>query len=113
MTNATTSAAPPIPLHWHTYAVEWQSDSFAFFLDTHKFLTLTKQQAVQLAPSAPLNQTWPFTAPFFVILNLAVGGYWPGAPNASTVFPQQMRVDWVRVYRSQPLHLFPFVFVAL
>jgi beta-glucanase (GH16 family) len=37
--------------------------------------------------------------PFFVILNLAVGGAWPGNPDATTAFPQQMRVDYVRVYK--------------
>ncbi len=49
---------------------------------------------------------WPtmtaFHNPFFIILNLAVGGNWPGYPNVSTVFPQTMRVDWVRVYQVAP-----------
>jgi beta-glucanase (GH16 family) len=40
-----------------------------------------------------------FEHPFFVILNLAVGGYWPGNPDATTTFPQRMLVDYVRVYR--------------
>jgi beta-glucanase (GH16 family) len=45
--------------------------------------------------------TWPFdTGPEFVILNLAVGGDWPGSPNATTVFPSQMVVDYVRVYTN-------------
>jgi beta-glucanase (GH16 family) len=39
-----------------------------------------------------------FNQPFFLILNLAVGGSWPGAPNATTPFPAKMLVDWVRVY---------------
>jgi len=41
-----------------------------------------------------------FERPFFLILNLAVGGDWPGSPDASTVFPAQMSVDWVRVYKE-------------
>ncbi len=42
---------------------------------------------------------WVFDGPFFVILNVAVGGGWPGSPDATTRFPQQMTVDWVRVSR--------------
>ena len=44
------------------------------------------------------GQTWVFDHPFFVILNVAVGGNWPGNADGSTAFPQTMRVDYVRVY---------------
>jgi len=47
--------------------------------------------------SLPAGTRWVFDHPFFIILNVAVGGNWPGSPDASTVFPQTMRVDWVRV----------------
>ena len=47
----------------------------------------------------PVPAEWPFDKPFFVVLNLAVGGTWPGDPDASTPFPAQLRVDYVRVYR--------------
>ena len=51
----------------------------------------------------PAGTTWVFDHPFFIILNVAVGGGWPGNPDATTVFPQQMLVDYVRVYqRSSP-----------
>jgi hypothetical protein len=53
---------------------------------------------VQKKSGIPAGSAWPFDAPFFVILNFAVGGDWPGPPNASTVFPQDYRVDYVRVY---------------
>jgi beta-glucanase (GH16 family) len=46
--------------------------------------------------------SWVFNHPFYIILNLAVGGDYVGAPNASTTFPQTMQVDWVRVYRAAP-----------
>ncbi len=46
----------------------------------------------------PGGDTWVFDHPFYILLNLAVGGNWPGAPDGSTVFPQQMLVDYVRVY---------------
>ena len=41
---------------------------------------------------------WVFDQPFYMLLNLAVGGSWPGPPNAQTVFPARMLVDWVRLY---------------
>jgi len=46
-----------------------------------------------------LTGRWVFDHPFFIILNIAVGGDWPGSPNADTVFPQQMVVDYVRIYQ--------------
>ncbi len=42
---------------------------------------------------------WVFDHPFFIVLNVAVGGDWPGSPDATTVFPQTMLVDYVRVYQ--------------
>ena len=46
----------------------------------------------------PPGSAWPFDLPFFIILNFAVGGNWPGPPDANTVFPQDYRIDYVRVY---------------
>jgi beta-glucanase (GH16 family) len=48
----------------------------------------------------PRGTTWVFDHPFFLLLNVAVGGSWPGDPDASTTFPQDMVVDYVRVYRD-------------
>ena len=48
------------------------------------------------------NRTWEFDQPFFIILNVAVGGQWPGAPDSTTTFPQTMKVDYVRVYAASP-----------
>ena len=50
---------------------------------------------------AEVPNTWVFDHPFYIILNVAVGGTFVGPPNASTTFPQQMTVDWVRVYEAQ------------
>ena len=50
--------------------------------------------------SLPAGAPWVFDHPFFLILNVAVGGNWPGAPDATTLFPQQMLVDYVRVSGS-------------
>jgi beta-glucanase (GH16 family) len=48
----------------------------------------------------PRGTKWVFDHPFFLLLNVAVGGGWPGDPDASTMFPQQMVVDYVRAYRE-------------
>jgi beta-glucanase (GH16 family) len=45
------------------------------------------------------NGTWPFNSPSFFIFNVAVGGQWPGNPDSSTIFPQRMLVDYVRVFQ--------------
>jgi beta-glucanase (GH16 family) len=77
---------------YHTYAVEWNSSSIKWFLDGVQFWEANIQNNI--------NSTEEFHRPFFLILNLAVGGNWPGSPNASTVFPARMMVDYVRVYQT-------------
>lgn len=76
---------------FHVYAVEWGPDTVRFFVDSTNYVTFTK---AQWRPGAK----WVFDHPFFIILNLAVGGNWPGSPDSTTQFPQQMLVDYVRVY---------------
>ena len=75
---------------FHTYAVEWSSAAIKFYVDDQLYETQT--------PSTATGRTWEFNAPFFIILNVAVGGSFPGSPDSSSVFPQTMKVDWVRVY---------------
>jgi beta-glucanase (GH16 family) len=77
---------------FHVFAIEWDSDSVSFFVDKDLYVRRTR---ADLRP----GWKWVFDKPFFVILNLAVGGDWPGNPDTSTVFPQTMLVDYVRVYR--------------
>jgi beta-glucanase (GH16 family) len=62
------------------------------------------QQYFAVAPNTPTNlTTWVFSQPQYLLLNVAVGGNWPGNPDGSTTFPQSMIVDYVRVYsRSNP-----------
>jgi len=50
----------------------------------------------------PPDTTWVYDPPLSILLNLAVGGNWPGSPDDTTVFPQQMLVDYVRVYSRKP-----------
>jgi beta-glucanase (GH16 family) len=80
---------------FHIYAVEWEPTIVRFFIDQENYATFSKAQWPQNAP-------WPFDHKFFVVLNLAVGGDWPGPPDANTAFPQQMLVDYVRVYSGVP-----------
>ena len=85
--------------NFHIYAVEWTTNQIKWFLDTNQFFTATPA-------SLPANSTWVFTQPQFFILNVAVGGNWPGNPDGTTVFPQHMLVDYVRVYQqTAPLAL--------
>jgi beta-glucanase (GH16 family) len=76
---------------FHVYAIEWEENRIRWFLDGQQFFSLTPA-------NLPGGSAWVFNAPQFLILNVAVGGNWPGSPNASTVFPQRMTVDYVRVY---------------
>jgi beta-glucanase (GH16 family) len=76
---------------FHLYAVEWTTNQIKWYVDSTLYFTATPS-------SLPSGGVWVFTAPQFLILNLAVGGNWPGNPDATTVFPQQMLVDYVHVY---------------
>ena len=76
---------------FHLFAVEWEPNEIRFYVDGRLYETRTP---ADLPPGA----RWVFDHPFFLILNVAVGGDWPGRPDASTKFPQQMLVDYVRVY---------------
>jgi beta-glucanase (GH16 family) len=76
---------------FHTYAIEWTSSQVAFYVDDMLYETQTKAGAT--------GRTWEFDHPFFILLNVAVGGTWPGSPDSTTTFPQTMKVDWVRVYQ--------------
>jgi beta-glucanase (GH16 family) len=77
---------------FHIFAAEWEPNVIRFYVDQDLYATRTPADL-------PPGQKWVFDHPFFVLLNLAVGGDWPGNPDASTVFPQTMLVDYVRVYR--------------
>ena len=74
------------------YAIEWNSTSVRWFVDGVQFYSVTQ------VPGAELWKLG-FDHPFFLILNVAVGGGWPGNPDGSSVFPQRMYVDYIRVYQ--------------
>ncbi len=77
---------------FHVYAVEWEPNVIRFYVDDVLYVTRTPADL-------PQGTEWVFDHPFFVILNLAVGGNLPGNPDESTKFPQSMLVDYVRVYK--------------
>jgi len=78
---------------FHIFAIEWETNRIRWYVDGQQYFTVTPA-------NLPSGTTWVFTAPQFLLLNVAVGGNWPGSPNASTTFPQRMTVDYVRVYAA-------------
>ena len=78
----------------HTYGMIWTKGQIQYYVDTPTNIYATYTPTTQTG-------TWPFDqGPMFVILNLAVGGDWPGSPDATTVFPSQMVVNYVRIYTN-------------
>jgi beta-glucanase (GH16 family) len=78
---------------FHVFGVDWDSTHMTFTVDNTKFFTVDR------ANLEATRGPWVFDHPFFIILNNAVGGDWPGAPDATTVLPQDMVIDYVRVYK--------------
>ena len=79
----------PLGDAFHSYAVEWSPNLIIWYLDGAEYFRVT--------PASLGGRQWVFDHPFYMILNVAVGGNWPGSPDASTSFPQTMLVDYVRV----------------
>jgi beta-glucanase (GH16 family) len=77
---------------YHVFALEWEPKVIRFYVDGILFET-------QTADNVPEGHRWVFDHPFFLVLNVAIGGYWPGNPDATTQFPESMLVDYVRVYQ--------------
>lgn len=75
---------------FHVYGIEWDANSIKWFLDGVEFFSANIAGGV--------GSTEEFHEPFFMILNMACGGYWPGYPDDATPFPSHMFVDYVRVY---------------
>jgi beta-glucanase (GH16 family) len=83
---------------WHTYGMIWKKGQVSYYVDdpTKPYVTYTPADLDQFAGSA-----WPFdNGANFIILNLAVGGSWPGSPDASTPFPSEYVIDYVRIYAN-------------
>jgi beta-glucanase (GH16 family) len=86
-----TRSSTPVSAAFHTYAVQWNADSVTWSLDGRDYLTKSRKDV-------PAGRKWVFDHKFFMLLNLAVGGSWPGSPDNATQFPQQLTVDYVHVF---------------
>ncbi|MFD2794343.1 family 16 glycosylhydrolase [Promicromonospora vindobonensis] len=78
---------------FHTFAIDWEPGRISWSVDGNVYQTRTTADTG--------GNPWVYDQPFFFLLNVAVGGNWPGYPDGTTQFPQQMVVDYVRVYDSQ------------
>jgi beta-glucanase (GH16 family) len=78
---------------YHVFALEWDREppALRWYVDDTLYATRTPADL-------PAGARWVYDHPFFLLLNVAVGGNWPGSPDSTTVFPQTMRADYVRVY---------------
>jgi len=82
--------------NFHIFAVDCEPGSVTWFMDGKKYFSITPA-------SLPQGTRWVFDKPKFLLLNLAVGGFWPGYPDATSTYPQRMVVDYVRVYQKSLL----------
>ena len=80
--------------NWNVYGVEWRANAVTFLFNGKPY-TPTFTPAM-----LGIGQTWTLDHPFFLLLNLVVGGEFAGPPNEQTPFPAQMMVNWVRVYHD-------------
>lgn len=81
---------------FHTYALEWDESEMRWYIDGVLYAVRNSWSSTAADFPAPFDQ------PFYILFNVAVGGNWPGPPNADTVFPVTMEVDYVRVYSGEP-----------
>lgn len=81
---------------FHVYTIDWEPDVIRWYVDGVVYHS--ESSADWYSTAAPGNDRAPFDTPFHLLLNCAVGGNFPGWPDASSTFPQEMLVDWVRVY---------------
>jgi len=85
---------PDFSEDFHTFAIEWDEDEIEWYVDGRLYHVLSKDEL------EALELEWVFDHPFFLIVNVAVGGYWPGYPDETTKFPQRMYIDYIRVYED-------------
>ena len=86
------SATEDFSRHFHVYSLVWDKDQMQLLVDDQVYVSGNLQNIA--------TGNYPFNAPFFLIFNVAVGGDWPGPPDSTTVFPQRMFVDYVRVFQK-------------
>ena len=78
---------------FYVYAIEWYEDRIDFLIDDAKYFSFQNDGKNDF-------NTWPFNQRFHLLINIAVGGDWPGSPDETTQFPTEMEVEYVRVYEK-------------
>lgn len=89
-----TSNHTPYSADYHVYAIEWGPEMISWYVDDQLYETVTPA-------NLPAGTRWVYDHPFYLLLNFAVGGEWPGNPDDTAKFPQRMYVDYVRVYEPE------------
>lgn len=92
ISRSTTTSGPSLSDEFHVYSLEWKQDQLKWYLDGNLFSTVNKADLG--------SNNYPFNEEFYFIINLAVGGNWPGSPDAATYFPQWLIVDYIRMYKQ-------------
>jgi len=78
---------------YHIFSIEWDKDYIKWYVDGNQYFSFSK--------SGDIAGRKPFDEKSYIILNMAVGGNWPGFPDGTTVFPQYLYIDWLRVYQEK------------
>ena len=78
---------------YHVFSLIWEYNKLWYLVDDIIYHTIT--------PDRLKGQPWPYNQPFYFLFNVAVGGTWPGSPDETTIFPQQMQVDYIRVFQKK------------
>lgn len=89
--NSRKAPVQDLEVGFHVFAIEWTETEIAFFVDDQHFYTFN--------PEERSVETWPFDQPFYIILNLAIGGNFGGSEIDDSIFPVEYVVDYVRVYQ--------------
>lgn len=84
----------PVAADYHVFGIEWEPDVIRWTIDGEVFHTASPDTLYGMGE-------WAFNHAFFLLINVAVGGNWPGNPDATTRFPQQMLIDWIRIYQRR------------
>jgi beta-glucanase (GH16 family) len=89
--NLTLTGGETLANKFHVFSLVWTENSLTWYIDDVEYHVMAIDDSASLAA---------FQKDFFLLFNVAVGGNWPGVPNASTSFPQRMLVDYVRVFAA-------------
>jgi beta-glucanase (GH16 family) len=95
-TASYTDATADFSADYHVYALEWEPGAMRWYVDGTLYATQDEWHSTEAAFPAPFDRR------FHLLVNLAVGGNWPGPPDETTTFPQEFRIDWIRVSPLEP-----------